>query len=115
MGLSGKGKWTLVCHINRLLEPTSGKILNNQDIMGFDKFDLRFFEYQNRYVFQKFHYAYRSVLDNIAMPLEIRGINKNERLDAANTILKTVELQGWEIDMPTNYWGCNRESAWPEH
>ena len=38
MGLSGSGKSTLVRHINRLLEPTSGKILiNNQDVMQFDK------------------------------------------------------------------------------
>jgi glycine betaine/proline transport system ATP-binding protein len=38
---------------------------------------------------------HRSVLDNIAMPLEIRGISKNDRLDAANKILDIVELQGW--------------------
>ena len=37
MGLSGSGKSTLVRHINRLLEPTSGKILiNNQDVMTLD-------------------------------------------------------------------------------
>ena len=33
--------------------------------------------------------------DNIAMPLEIRGVSKNDRLDAANKILNIVELQGW--------------------
>jgi glycine betaine/proline transport system ATP-binding protein len=38
---------------------------------------------------------HRSVVDNIAMPLEIRGISKNDRLDAANKILDIVELQGW--------------------
>ena len=32
---------------------------------------------------------------NIAMPLEIRGVSKNDRLDAANNILNIVELQGW--------------------
>ena len=29
------------------------------------------------------------------MPLEIRGVSKNDRLDAANKILDIVELQGW--------------------
>lgn len=38
---------------------------------------------------------HRSVVDNIAMPLEIRGVSKNDRLDAANKILDIVELQGW--------------------
>ena len=47
-------------------------------------------------VFQNFALMpHRSVLDNIAMPLEIRGISKNNRLDAANKILDIVELQGW--------------------
>jgi len=38
---------------------------------------------------------HRSVLDNIAMPLEFRGISKNDRIDVANKILSVVELQGW--------------------
>ena len=98
MGLSGSGKSTLVRHINRLLEPTSGKILiNNQDVMQFNKESLQ--DLRNKkigMVFQNFALMpHRSVLDNIAMPLEIRGISKNDRLDAANKILNIVELQGW--------------------
>ena len=98
MGLSGSGKSTLVRHINRLLEPTSGKILiNEQDVMTLDRESLQ--ELRNKkigMVFQNFALMpHRSVLDNIAMPLEIRGVSKNDRLDAANNILNIVELQGW--------------------
>ena len=98
MGLSGSGKSTLVRHIYRLLEPTSGKILiNDQDVMQFNKESLQ--ELRNKkigMVFQNFALMpHRSVLDNIAMPLEIRGVSKNDRLDAANKILNIVELQGW--------------------
>ncbi|WP_440691433.1 quaternary amine ABC transporter ATP-binding protein [Candidatus Pelagibacter sp. HIMB1782] len=98
MGLSGSGKSTLVRHINRLLEPTSGKILiNGQDVMALDRENLQ--ELRNKkigMVFQNFALMpHRSVVDNIAMPLEIRGVSKNDRLDAANKILEIVELQGW--------------------
>jgi len=98
MGLSGSGKSTLVRHINRLLEPTSGQILiNNEDVMKFDPKSLQ--DLRNKkigMVFQNFALMpHRSVLDNIAMPLEIRGISKNDRLDVANKILDIVELQGW--------------------
>tara|TARA_A100000164_G_scaffold378445_1_gene420098 strand:+ start:106 stop:1164 length:1059 start_codon:yes stop_codon:yes gene_type:complete len=98
MGLSGSGKSTLVRHINRLLEPTSGKIfINDQDVMKFDRESLQ--KLRNKkigMVFQNFALMpHRSVVDNIAMPLEIRGISKNDRLDEANKILDIVELQGW--------------------
>ena len=95
MGLSGSGKSTLVRHINRLLEPTSGKILiNGQDVMALDRENLQ--ELRNKkigMVFQNFALMpHRSVVDNIAMPLEIRGVSKNDRLDAANKILEIVEF-----------------------
>ena len=98
MGLSGSGKSTLVRHINRLLEPTSGQILvNGQDVMGLEKESLQ--EFRNKkigMVFQNFALMpHRSVIDNIAMPMEIRGINKNQRYEQANKILDIVELQGW--------------------
>jgi len=87
MGLSGSGKSTLVRHINRLLEPTA----------GLKPAALR--RYRNEHiamVFQNFALMpHRSVLDNIAMPLEIRGISKNQRLEIASRNLSMVELDGW--------------------
>ena len=98
MGLSGSGKSTLVRHINRLLEPTMGRILiDGQDVMALEKQDLQ--DFRNKkigMVFQNFALMpHRSVIDNIAMPLEIRGVNKNNRYGKANEILNIVELQGW--------------------
>lgn len=98
MGLSGSGKSTLVRHFNRLLEPSSGSIrIEGVDITGLQTEELR--EFRNRkigMVFQNFALLpHRSVLDNVAMPLEIRNINKNERLSRAAEILKTVELEAW--------------------
>ena len=98
MGLSGSGKSTLVRHFNRLLEPTAGKIvIHGTDVMGLDAQDLM--EFRNRkigMVFQNFALLpHRSVLDNVAMPLEIRNMNKNERMRRAANMLKTVELDAW--------------------
>lgn len=98
MGLSGSGKSTLVRHINRLLEPTDGKlIVNGQDIMAMSDTALR--RYRNEHiamVFQNFALMpHRSVLDNIAMPLEIRGIPKNKRMEIAHRTIELVELTGW--------------------
>ena len=98
MGLSGSGKSTLVRHFNRLLEPTDGKIeIHGTDVMALDSGGLM--EFRNRkigMVFQNFALLpHRSVLDNVAMPLEIRNINKNERMRRAAKMLKTVELDAW--------------------
>ena len=98
MGLSGSGKSTLVRHINRLLEPTAGRVfVNGVDVLALPPAELQAF--RNRHiamVFQNFALMpHRSVLDNIAMPLEIRGVNKNKRLEIAEENLRRVELAGW--------------------
>ena len=69
MGLSGSGKSTLVRHINRLLEPTMGKILiDGQDVMVLEKQDLQ--DFRNKkigMVFQNFALMpHRSVIDRYA-------------------------------------------------
>jgi glycine betaine/proline transport system ATP-binding protein len=98
MGLSGSGKSTLVRHFNRLLEPTDGKILvEGIDVMGLGTKDLQ--NFRNRkigMVFQNFALMpHRSVLDNVAMPLEIRQVSKNDRMRQAAAILDIVELGAW--------------------
>ena len=99
MGLSGSGKSTLVRHINRLLEPTTGRVeVNGEDILALSPEALR--RYRNEHiamVFQNFALMpHRSVLDNIAMPLEIRRMPKNQRRQVALRVLELVELSGWE-------------------
>jgi len=98
MGLSGSGKSTLVRHINRLLEPSAGSIhVNGEDIMAMGDSALR--KYRNEHismVFQNFALMpHRSVIDNIAMPLEIRGVNKNQRMETAQRTMELVELTQW--------------------
>jgi glycine betaine/proline transport system ATP-binding protein len=98
MGLSGSGKSTLVRHFNRLLEPTAGKIeFEGTDVMALGTRELQKFRNQKiGMVFQNFALMpHRSVLDNVAMPLEIRKVPKNERMRQAAAILDIVELGAW--------------------
>jgi len=98
MGLSGSGKSTLVRHFNRLLEPTDGKIeIEGTDVMALGARELQRFRNEKiGMVFQNFALMpHRSVLDNVAMPLEIRRVPKNERMRQAAGILDIVELGAW--------------------
>ncbi len=99
MGLSGSGKSTLVRHINRLLEPTAGAIfINNEDVMEKDDLALRQLRaskigmvFQNNALL-----PHRTVRDNVALPLEVQGVNKRERYLVAQRVLELVDLSGWE-------------------
>lgn len=98
MGLSGSGKSTLVRHFNRLLEPTDGKILiEGTDVMALGQRDLEAFR-NNKIgmVFQNFALLpHRSVIDNVAMPLEIKKVSKYDRQIKAAEMLEVVELGAW--------------------
>ncbi|MGR3485037.1 MAG: quaternary amine ABC transporter ATP-binding protein [Paracoccaceae bacterium] len=78
MGLSGSGKSTLIRHLNRLIEPTAGEILvDGEDVMTLDETALRHLrQTKMSMVFQKFALLpHRTVLQNAAMALQIRGAN----------------------------------------
>lgn len=99
MGLSGSGKSTLVRHVNRLLAPTAGKItVSGLDIMALgDQELLKVRNEKIAMVFQHFGLLpHRSVRDNVAMPLEIRGLSQTMRWQAAEDALAMVELAEWK-------------------
>lgn len=103
MGLSGSGKSTLVRLLNRLIEPTSGQILfNGKDVMKMSDAELRRFRRRNiGMVFQKFAlFPHKTVLQNAEFGLEIQGISKAERHEAAQKALHLVGLKGWEQSRP---------------
>ncbi|MCY3673375.1 MAG: betaine/proline/choline family ABC transporter ATP-binding protein [Rhodobacteraceae bacterium] len=103
MGLSGSGKSTLVRHVNRLIEPTTGKIeVLGREIGSLSNTELREMRaMQMGMVFQ--HMAllpHRSVRDNVAYPLEIRNIPKSKRWAISDHALALVDLVGYEDRLP---------------
>jgi len=99
MGLSGSGKSTLLRCINRLIEPTAGKILvNDLDITcSTDKELLNIRRKEFAMVFQHFGLLpHRTVLSNVAFGLEIQGLPKEDREQKARETISLVGLDGYE-------------------
>lgn len=108
MGLSGSGKSTLVRCINRLIEPTGGKvILDDTDITGASYDDLRQIRLNRvSMVFQHFAlFPHRTVSENVEYGLKTRGMPKAERRDKAMRALKRVGLDSWADAYPSNLSG----------
>jgi len=102
MGLSGSGKSTLIRCINRLLVPTEGKVVvDEDDILAAE--DSRLRELRRKkfgMVFQNFGLLpHRTVASNVAFGLEIQGLPEEERTKKAYDVIKTVGLQGYEEKM----------------
>ena len=103
MGLSGSGKSTLIRCLNRLIEPTSGRVLiDGADVTKMDHNalqDLR--RLRISMVFQGFAvFPHRTVLENTAYGLKIRGLPLKDRNIKAYETLEMVGLKGWENSYP---------------
>ncbi|MCC8178670.1 MAG: ATP-binding cassette domain-containing protein, partial [Cloacibacillus sp.] len=99
IGLSGSGKSTLVRCFNQLLRPTSGHVLfEGREIDSMKKKELlEFRRDKGSMVFQHFGlFTHRSVMDNVAYGLEVRGIPPEERHAKALEFIRMVGLDGWE-------------------
>jgi len=103
MGLSGSGKSTLLRCFNRLIEPTNGKILvDNEDVISVNEKELRLNIRRKKMtmVFQHFGLLpHRTVSSNVAFGLEIQGVDEETRIKKAYDVIKTVGLEGYEEKM----------------
>ncbi len=108
MGLSGSGKSTLIRCINRLIEPTSGKVLiDGDDILQASESELREIRRTKMaMVFQHFALLpHKTVLENAAYGLKVRGVDQEERHTAALEALDMVGLKQWAEKRPDNLSG----------
>ena len=103
MGLSGSGKSTVVRMLNRLIEPTAGRVeVDGQDVGALDAVGLRRFRQQKvSMVFQHFAlFPHRTVGENAAYGLRVQGLPPEERRRRAEAALETVGLAGWFDSYP---------------
>ena len=108
MGLSGSGKSTLLRCLNRLVEPTAGRILlDGRDITRLSHRELLEIRRQRfAMVFQHFALLpHRTVLGNVEYGLEIRGVPREERRRRALEALETVGLRQWAGRYPAELSG----------
>lgn len=108
MGLSGSGKSTLIRHLNRLIEPTAGKILlDGEDILSLQgEALLEMRRTRMSMVFQKFAlFPHRTVAENAALALEVGGASKQEQRAEAEKWLERLGLKGFEDSYPNQLSG----------
>ncbi|HAD28423.1 MAG TPA: glycine/betaine ABC transporter [Rhodobacteraceae bacterium] len=103
MGLSGSGKSTLIRHVNRLIDPTSGQLfIEGQDVNALSARELREVRAEKiGMVFQNMALMpHKTVMDNVAFSLEVRGRDVQQRRDIAQHAIDAVDLNGWDQKYP---------------
>lgn len=102
MGQSGSGKSQLLNLISGLEHPTSGEVhIFGQPQKPTDAIPMVFQQYSS--------YPWLNVIDNVALPLKLRGVGKKERYARAMEMIKTVGLEGKEHQWTNNLSGGQRQ------
>ncbi|MGI9332758.1 MAG: quaternary amine ABC transporter ATP-binding protein [Gammaproteobacteria bacterium] len=112
MGLSGSGKSTLVRCLSRLVDASAGQVeIEGRDLLGLSErqlIELR--RSKMGMVFQNFALLpHRTVLDNVAFPLQMRGQSKAERRRRALEVIDLVGLEGREDHFPRELSGGQQQ------
>ncbi len=112
MGLSGSGKSTLLRCISRLTEATAGRIyIDGEDLLAMkNKKLIELRRNKMGMVFQSFALLpHKTVLENIAFPLQIKGMTTKESIDRAMDMVKLVGLSGRENYFPRELSGGQQQ------
>jgi len=112
MGLSGSGKSTLLRCISRLTDATAGKIfIEGQDLLSLKNKELiELRRNKMGMVFQSFALLpHKTVLENIAFPLQIKGMKTEDSISKAMDMVKLVSLEGRENYFPRELSGGQQQ------
>jgi glycine betaine/proline transport system ATP-binding protein len=112
MGLSGSGKSTLLRCISRLTDATDGKIfIEGQDLLSLNNKELiELRRNKMGMVFQSFALLpHKTVVENIAFPLQIKGIKTEESISKPMDMVKLVGLDGRENYFPRELSGGQQQ------
>jgi len=112
MGLSGSGKSTLLRCISRLTEATGGKIyIEGEDLLAMnDKQLIELRRNKMGMVFQSFALLpHKTVLENIAFPLQIKGGETDDSIKKAMEMVELVGLKGRENYFPRELSGGQQQ------
>ena len=112
MGLSGSGKSTLLRCISRLTEATAGRIfIEGQDLLTLNNKELiELRRNKMGMVFQSFALLpHKTVLENIAFPLQIKGVSTNDSISKAMEMVRLVSLAGRENYFPRELSGGQQQ------
>mgnify|MGYP000414725991 CR=1 FL=1 len=111
IGLSGAGKSTLIRCINMLEVPTAGQVfVDGEELTAMTETQLRKARQNIGMIFQHFNLlASRTVFDNIAFPLEIQGLGKDEIKKRVEPLLELVHLQDRADHYPSQLSGGQKQ------
>jgi|TARA_B110000503_G_scaffold140963_1_gene233174 glycine betaine/proline transport system ATP-binding protein len=112
MGLSGSGKSTLLRCISRLLDTTSGDIfIDGEDLLAMsDKELIDIRRNKMGMVFQSFALLpHKTVLENIAFPLQVKGMSTADSIERAMDMVRLVDLTGRENYFPRQLSGGQQQ------
>ncbi len=112
MGLSGSGKSTLLRCLSRLIEPTTGIIaFEGENLLAkSEKEMIRIRRHKMGMVFQHFALMpHLSVLENVAFPLEIQGVERAKRNERAREVIELVGLSDRESYYPRELSGGQQQ------
>jgi D-methionine transport system ATP-binding protein len=111
IGRSGAGKSSLIRTINRLEQPTSGRVLIDQvDIGEYDEDRLVALRRRIGMIFQHFNLmSAKTVWQNVELPLKVAGVPKEQREKKVRELLELVGLQAKHKAYPAQLSGGQKQ------